>query len=495
MIEISCFIRRALLAAIIVVCAGCAVGPDYSRPQSAAPVAYKEPSEPAAGEVAAAPFQPAEPNDGASRGRWWEIYHDPALSGLEEQVALSNQNIAAAAARFREAQGAVSAARSRFFPQLFLQPSFSRTRTSDNSGSGVPGRILNAFELPVDLSYQLDVWGGIRRTVEASEGAAQASFAQLENARLSYQSLVAQNYFLLRGIDAEKRLLDTTLVSYNKYLDLTRERYKGGIDSQADIAQAETQLNDARVELIDLGVLRTHYEHALAVLVGKAPADLAISEAPDGGLTGEPAQIPAGVPSTLLERRPDIASAERLVAAANARIGVAKAAFFPAVTLGATAGLESVSSGSLFLWPSRFWSFGPAVTQTLYDGGNLNAQLSIAKGQYDEAVANYRETVLEAFQQVEDNLSSLRVLAQESSAENDAVISARKSLEIATDQYKAGVQSYLQVITAQTTALTDQLNAVRIHTSRMTASVILVQALGGGWTAAQIPSESKIVSR
>ena len=428
----------------------------------------------------------AEPDDGAERGRWWTIYHDPALDALEEQVGFSNQNLAAYEAQYREARASVAAVRSGFFPTVSTDPSVTRARTSGNSGTGASGGTTDVFSLPFVLSYEPDLWGGIRRSVEASESAAQASFAVLANARLSYQALLAQDYYLLRGLDAQKRVLESTMESYTKYLDLTRERYKGGMDSQEDVAQAETQLHDARVQLIDVGVLRSHYAHALAILVGKPPADLGIPEAADGK-AGDPAEVPAGVPSTLLERRPDIANAERLVVEANAEIGVAKAAFFPAVTLGAAGGWESNASASWLLWPSRFWSLGPAVAETLFDGGKRKAQLQGARANYDATVATYRETVLEAFGQVEDDLASLHILSEEAGAEDDAVRSAQKALAIATDQYKSGVQSYLQVITAQTIALNDELNAVRIHTSRMTASVLLIQALGGGWDSARIP--------
>jgi len=484
---------RALLAGTTIVFAGCAVGPDYSRPAAASPTAYKEISAATVPDTSGGTWKRAQPDDATERGHWWEIYHDPTLNALEEQVDLSNQNLAAYEAQYREACASVAAARSNYFPFVSASPSVTRARTSANAGTGASGRTVDTFTLPGNLSYELDLWGGIRRSVEASENAAQASFAVLANARLSYQALLAQDYFLLRGLDAEKNLLESTMQSYTKYLDLTRERYKGGVDSQADISQAETQLDDARVQLIDVGVLRSHYEHAVAVLTGKPPAELAIAEA-GAGPPGDPAEIPAGVPSALLERRPDIANAERLVAAANAQIGVAKAAYFPTITLAATAGWLSDASGSWFLWPSRFWSLGPTAAETLFDGGKRRAQLTIAKAGYDSTVALYRETVLEAFAQVEDDLASLRILGQEAGAEDDAVRSAQKSLAIATDQYKAGVQSYLQVITAQTTALNDELNAVKLHTSRMTASVLLIEALGGGWDASRIPDPHKIAA-
>ena len=337
----------------------------------------------------------------------------------------------------------------------------------------------------MNLSYQADIWGSIRRTVRQSAETAQVTAAQLENARLTFHGELALDYFQLRGTDSDQDLLETTVKSYQEYLELTQNRVKAGVASGSDVAQAQTQLETARAQLIDLGVARAQFEHAIAILIGKPPSELSIARAP---LKSEPPTVPIGVPSALLERRPDIAAAERQMAAANEQIGIAKAAFFPALTLSATAGLESSSFVNWFTWPSRFWSVGPQMAETLFDAGKRRAQTAQAEAAFDVTVANYRQTVLTGFQQVEDNLAALRVLAEEARAEQAAVKAAEDALQISTYQYKAGIASYLQVITSQEIALQDERSAVDILTRRMVASVALVQALGGGWNASTLPS-------
>jgi NodT family efflux transporter outer membrane factor (OMF) lipoprotein len=477
---------------ILLFSGACVVGPKYQRPTAPVPPAYKE--QPPDNSKGGAAWKPAQPNDGTVRGKWWEIYNDPQLNALEEQVSISNQNVLAAEAQFREAKDTVRIVRSGLFPTVTALPSIVNSRTSStlssngliNSASGV----RTTYNLPVDVSYQADVWGSIRRSVSASAAAAQVSAAQLENARLIFQSELAQDYFQLHGADSDQDLLERTVKSYEQYLQLTKNRYNGGVASGGDVAQAEAQLDTARAQLIDLGVARAQFEHAIAILIGKSPAALSISSAI---IKSPPPPIPVGVPSELLERRPDIAAAERQMAAANEQIGIAKAAFYPALLLSASGGLESTSFLNWISWPSRFWSVGPQLAETLFDAGKRRAQLAQTQAAYDFTVAGYRQTVLTSFQQVEDNLAALRVLANEASAVDDAVRAAERSLQISTDQYKAGTVSYLQVITSQAIALQDERTAVDVLTRRMVASVHLVEALGGGWDASTLPTEQKLI--
>jgi len=353
------------------------------------------------------------------------------------------------------------------------------------------GSATTTYDLPVDLSYQADIWGSIRRSVRSSAEAAQASFAQLENARLSYQAELAQDYFALRGTDGERELLETTVKSYQEYLQLTQDRFNNGVASGADVALAQTQLNTARAQLIDLGVARAQFEHAIAVLTGQAPASLSVSSHP---IKITPPPVPVGVPSALLERRPDIAATERQMAAANEQIGIAKVAYYPALSLGLAAGLESTQFLKWISWPSRFWSVGPALAETVFDAGRRRAQVGQAQAAYDATVANYRQTVLTAFQQVEDSLVALRILEKEAQAEDEAVNAARNALEISTYQYKAGTVNYLSVITEQAILQQDQVQAVNILTRRMSSSVLLIEALGGGWNASQLPTLQDLAS-
>ena len=482
------------LAGITIFSCACMVGPKYKRPAAIVPPAYKE--QPPVSFKESKGWKQAQPNDGIVRGKWWEIYGDPELNALEEQVSISNQNVLAAEAQFREAREAVQIARAALFPVLSTVPSINNSKTSgtltNNKVSAfVPGTRTD-YSLPFDLTYAADIWGSIRRSVRQSAESAQVTAAQLENARLSFQANLAADYFELHGTDGDQELLDRAVKSYEEYLQLTRNRFNGGVASGADVAQAETQLYTARAQLSDLGVARAQFEHAIAILIGKPPAGLTIRYAT---IKSQPPPIPVGVPSTLLERRPDIAAAERQMAALNEQIGIAQAAYYPTLTLSASGGLESSDFLKLFTWPSRFWSVGPQLAETLFDAGRRRAQVAEAGDAYDVTVANYRQIVLTAFQQVEDNLSTLRVLENEAQVEDQAVQAAERALAISTDQYKAGTASYLQVITSQTTALQDERTAVDLHTRRMTASVLLIQALGGGWDASTLPAVKDLMAK
>ena len=482
------------LAVFAIFSAACMVGPNYKRPTAPVPPAYKEP--PPQNFKEAKGWKPSQPNDGAIRGKWWEIFGDPELNALEEQVSISNQNVRAAEAQFREAREAVQVARAALFPIVTTGPGITNSRTSgtltNNTLNTFTSGSRTEYSVPFDLSYTADIWGSIRRGVRQSAEAAQVTAAQLENARLSYQASLAADYFQLHGADGDQELLDRTVKSYEEYLQLTRNRFNGGVASGADVAQAETQLNTAQAELIDLGVVRAQLEHAIAVLIGKPPAGLTM---PYAAIKSQPPPIPVGVPSILLERRPDISGAERQMAAINEQIGIAEAAFYPTLTLSASTGLQSSDLLKLFTWPSRFWSVGPLLSETLFDAGRRRAVAAEAGDAYDVTVADYRQVVLTAFQQVEDNLSTLRVLENEARVEGDAVQAAERALAISTDQYKAGTASYLQVITSQTTALQDERTAVDLHTRRMVASVLLIQALGGGWDASTLPTVKDLTAK
>jgi NodT family efflux transporter outer membrane factor (OMF) lipoprotein len=466
----------------------CMVGPKYQRAPAPTPPAYKE--APPADWKETQDWKQAQPNDSAKRGKWWEIYNDPELNALEEQVSISNQNIKMAEAQFREAIFAVKIARSNLFPTVSVTPTIVSSRSSSNVPAGAGEQ--TTYNLPLNVSWEADTWGSVRRSIMSSVEAAQLSDAQLENARLSYQAQLAQDYFELRGADGEKELLETTVKSYQDYLKLTQDRFNSGVASGSDVAQAQTQLETARAQLIDYDVARAQYEHAIAALAGKAPAELSISY---GSIKITPPPVPVGLPSTLLERRPDIAAAERQMAEANEQIGIAKAAYYPAIGLttnSSPVGVESTSFLHWISWPSRFFSVGPGLAETIYDAGKRRATLKQSLAAYDATVANYRQTVLTAFQQVEDNLAALRVLEHEAQAEDLAVKAAQNSLDISTYQYKAGTVNYLTVITEQAILLQDQVQAVSILTRRMSASVLLIEALGGGWDVSKLPTVKEV---
>ena len=453
----------------------CTVGPDYVRPTSVEtmPAAYKE----------SAGWKVAQPQDSKISARWWALYNDPILDSLVEQVAISNLTVASAEARFRQARALVRAAKAGYFPLITAGASATRSRKSGNLGSGNgEGPTESNFQLPLDATWELDVWGRIRRGVEASQATARASASDLAAITLSTQAELASDYLQLRVQDAQKELLDATTTAYRKSLELIQKRHAAGVTAKLDVLQAETQLKSAEAQAIDLGVQRAQLEHAIALLIGKPPAAFSLSPT---SLTSTIPSIPAGLPSELLERRPDIASSERMMAAANAQIGIAKAAYFPTISLSASAGLEASSLDALFGWPSRFWSIGPAAAATLFDGGLRKAQSDQAWAAYDATVAVYRETVLTAFQEVEDNLAALRILEEEARIQDQTVRAAQRVVSLSTDQYRAGTVAYLNVIIAQSTALTNDRLALGIFGRRLTASVLLFKALGGGWVPAK----------
>jgi len=466
----------ALLCALATL-AGCAVGPDYQRPEVAAPAQFKE----------SQGWKVAEPSDEIPRGNWWERYGDAQLNGLVAQVEVSNQNVFAAAAQVRQAQALLGAARAGYFP--VVTGSFSATRSQGASGSSATtasdgtalssgSAIRNTERLALGASWEADVWGRIGRSVEAGTATAQASAADLQAALLSAQGTLVQSYMQLRVNDAQRRLLDETVVAYERSLQITRNRYAAGVAGRIDVAQAETQLKSTQAQAIDLGVQRAQLEHAIALLIGKAPADFALP--PNDTLPTLP-QVPVGLPAALLERRPDVAGAERRAAAANARIGVAQAAFFPALTFSASGGYQGSSLSQLLTVPNRFWSLGPALAMTLFDAGARSAQKEQAIGVYDQNVAGYRQAVLTAFQEVEDNLAALRLLADEAGVQDEATRFAAESLRLTDNQYQAGTVSYLNVITAQATALGAQRSSLDISGRRLLASAALLKALGGDW--------------
>ena len=484
--------RALCAAAAVLFAAGCAVGPNYRRPSAPVPSAFKElaPTPTPAAVAGQAEWKPATPRDEGLRGRWWEIFGDPELAALEEQVNVSNQNVARAEAVFRGARAAARGARADFFPTVGATASV--TRSNSGAARSVSAGTTTQYQVSADLSWELDVFGRIRRNVESNVEAAQASAADLEAVRLALQAELAVDYFLLHGLDAQKQLLDSNVAAYQTALQLTINRFNQGIVSGVDVAQAQTQLETTRAQATDLSITRAQLEHAIAILTGKPPAELTIAAVP---ITVTPPAIPVALPSELLERRPDVAAAERRVAAANAGIGVAVAGFFPRLLLAASGGYGSSTLSKLFSVPNRFWSLGPSLLETIFDGGKRRAAKEQAEAAYDESVATYRESVLAAFQAVEDNLAAQRILDVEAGQLADAVAAAERSLTIARNRYNGGVTTYLEVITAQSAALANERAAVDILTRRMTASVNLVAALGGGWNASDLPNGFEVLSR
>jgi len=445
----------------------------------------------------------ARPSDTIPRGKWWEIFGDPQLNALEEQVSEANQNVKVAEAHFRQARALIGFFRAGLFPTVTAGTSALSVRNSTlspfassggassgtsssggSSGRSSSGASTGEFLLTGDISYEIDLWGRIRRGVTAAREEAQATAADLETAILSLQAELAFDYLELRSADAQQRLLNDTVQAFKDALQLTINRFEGGAAPKSDVAQAQTQLETTQVQATDIAVQRAAFEHAIAVLIGKPPAEFSLQPAP---LDLQPPNIPAGLPSELLERRPDIAAAERRVAEANEQIGIAKAAYFPTVTLNALLGFESNSIRNLGGRQSFLWAVGSSLAQTIFDGGRRRANSEAALANYDATVASYREATLDAFQQVEDNLAALRILEQETQQQARAVVSARESLQLFTNRYKGGVDNYLQVITAQTVALTNERNQVDIMRRRMDASVLLVKALGGGWHVDDLP--------
>jgi NodT family efflux transporter outer membrane factor (OMF) lipoprotein len=497
----------AALTGIALASTGCMVGPNYKRPSAPVAPAFKEQPPANFKEAEAAGWKQSQPGDAYLKGRWWELYNDAALNALEQQVTLSNQNVLQAEAQYREAKAAVGVARSALFPVVTTGPSITVSQSGgggaagtglvSNNGTVVGGgtgasSIRTSYVIPFSASWAPDLWGNIRRGVTANVDTAQAMAADVENAKLLYQAELAQDYFGLHGIDTEADLLARTEASYREYLTLTQNRFAQGIASGLDVSQAETQLYGVQSQLIDLGVQRTAYEHAIAILIGKPPAELTI---PAAELKTTPPAVPIGLPSELLERRPDIAGAERQVAAANEQIGIAMAAYYPNLTLGGSGGLASSALRTLFSWPSRFWSVGPQLAETLFDAGRRRSIVAEEQAAYDASVDGYRQTVLTAFQQVEDNLSALHVLASESDKVQDTIHAAQDVLTISDAQYRAGTADYLTVISAQATLLNAQSTSVQILARRLTASVALIQALGGGWNASELPSRPQVSTR
>jgi NodT family efflux transporter outer membrane factor (OMF) lipoprotein len=489
--------------------ASCTVGPKYDRPSAPTASSYKELS--AADDTDAAGWKPAQPNDAALRGDWWQLFNDPQLNALEQQVNVSNQNIAASFAAFLEARTLVREARAQYYPTLTTAPSVTRGRqpvaksahgatavtgTTGTTGTSAlsPDGLYTDFSLPFDASWTPDLWGRVRNTVKGNVAAAQASAADLQNTRLTAQAEVAVDYYQLRSQDALKQLLDATVVAYQKSLELTQALYETGIDDDEAVAQAEVQLQTTQAQATNLGIARAQYEHAIALLLGQPASTFSIAVAPEPLQVDLPG-IPVGVPSQLLERRPDVAASERLMAQANAQIGVATSAYYPTLTLSATAGFESNSLSNWLTWPNRFWSVGPSLAETLFDAGLRGATVQQYQAAYYQTVASYRETVLTAFQQVEDNLAALRILAQEIKQQDTAVASAERLLAIATDRYKLGLDPYLDVLTAQTGLLNARQTAATLRMQQLTSGVQLIEALGGGWDVSQLPSSKDVASR
>lgn len=464
--------------------AGCEVGPRYARPTAPAPPAYKElPPD----------WTTAQPSDAIARGTWWEIFQDTKLNQLEAQINVSNQNLKAAQAQYVQARALVRQNRADYFPSVTAGLAATRDHQSQNRPLfSQSTSTYTDIVLPVSASYEADVWGRVRRSVEASRAEAQASAADLESVSLSLHAELAADYLQLRELDAEEQLLASTVTAYEQALDLTQNRFRGGVASEVDVAQAQTQLETTRAQAIDVGVQRAQFEHAIAVLVGQPASTFTLASSP---LTLAPPVIPSGMPSELLERRPDVAAAERRVAAANANIGVAKAAYFPNVGLTTSGGFESNTITNLLSGPSGFLMAGASALETVFDAGRRHAVSDQARAAYDQSVANYRETVLGAFQDVEDNLAALRILQDEAKTQRVAVEAAQRSLNLSLNRYKGGVTTYLEVITAQGLALSDERTAVQILGRRMTASVLLVRALGGGWDSSTLPQRPECCGR
>ncbi len=473
----------------------CTVGPKYNRPAVETPEAYKELTPKDFPQTEG--WKTAQPKDDSLRGKWWEIFNDPQLNDLEEKVNVNNQSIAASASAFLAAHALVRQARSQYFPTVTTSPSIIGERASATNTATLPPGTSSAspaytsYTLPFDATWQPDLFGRVRNTVLSNIAAAQVSAADLANVRLSMQAELASDYFSLRGQDALRELLDRTVVDYQVAVDLNRVLYQTGIANDEAVAQAETQLETTQAQATAVGIARAQFEHAVAMLIGQPASSFSIPQEP---LNAKPPAVPFGVPSQLLERRPDIAAAERTVAQANAQIGIAKVAYYPTLSLDGTFGLQSTSIANWFTWPSRFFSVGPTLAETLFDAGLRRATVQQFRAQYDEQVANYRQTVLTAFQQVEDNLAGLRILSVEIDQQDTAVSSATRNLTIATDRYKLGIDPYLNVLTAQELLLTNQVTDITLRTSQMTTTVQLVEALGGGWDASQLPTPQQLVT-
>lgn len=473
-----CWSPFAILCVGLLTTAGCSVGPKYVKPTSEIPPAYKEVGN----------WKIAQPSDEARKGNWWEIFQDPQLNALEEKLSVSNQSLRAANDRFTEARDALKITRSAKYPLVTVGSSITQYRESRDRALASPTSPLYYSDFLVsggDLSYEADVWGRVRHLVESSRAQAQASAADLETVRLSLHAELALDYFTLRGLDDQKKLFDSNVEAFQKALDLTQSRFQGGVASLEDVDLAATLLEQTRAQDIDLTSMRDQFEHAIAVLIGQPASTFDLSVA---AMPAIPPTPPPGLPSELLERRPDIAQAERLVASANEQVGVTRAAYFPLITLGLIGGFETGSFTNWLTGPSALWSVGGSALQTVFDAGKRRATSDQAKATYDEMVADYQQTVLSSFQQVEDSLADLHVLEDEAKTQDAAVAAATRALDQSTNRYKGGLDTYLTVITAQSALLANQRTAVSLQTRRMTSTVLLVKALGGGWDVSQLPS-------
>jgi len=474
------------MAILLLLLVGCMVGPKYAKPTAPLAPDFKEATDWKEGDG----WKKAQPNDAPLRGKWWELYDDAKLNELEEQVDPSNQTLKIAEENFRQARTAIRFNRAAEAPTIGASPSITSIRASANQPyfpSSLANNGSGEFILPLDLSYEIDFWGRIRRSVTAAKEETQASASDLETARLSLHAELAVDYFEVRSADAQEQLLNDTVAAYSKALVLTQNRFKGGAAPRSDVAQAQTQLDAARVQATDIMVQRAEYEHAVAILIGKPPAGFSLPPTP---LNVQPPQLPSvpvTLPAQLLERRPDIAAAERRMAAANEQIGIAQSAYYPTVNLAAAAGLEGSSLLNWFNWPSRFWAVGAGASETLFDGGRRRATTESARAGYDASVANYRQTVLTSFQQVEDNLVVLRVLNTEAVQQHETTASSEDSLRLFQNRYSGGVDTYLQVVTSQTTALANERNDIDLMRRRLDANVLLIKAIGGGWDIADLP--------
>jgi NodT family efflux transporter outer membrane factor (OMF) lipoprotein len=487
-------------AALLLILSGCVVGPKYHPPAPPAPAAaYKESP---ANFKESEGWTVAQPADAKLRGKWWEIFNDPELNALEDQLDINNQNIKQSFENFMEARAVVREARAQYFPTLTVAPSFNRSRTSGNlntapvttSGTGTAAKQLQStiYTLPLEASWEPDLWGKVRNTVRQAQYAAQVSAADLENVRLTAQASLAVYFFEIRGQDQLQEIFNDTVAADQKAYDMTRSRYETGIDDQISVVEAETTLHSAQAGATNVGIARAQFEHAIAVLIGKAASDFSIPVKP---MTAAPPPIPVGVPSELLERRPDVAGAERLMAEANASIGIAYAAYFPALTLTAEGGFESSSFHRWLTWPSRFWSVGASLPETVFDAGLRRATVQQFVATYNADLAAYRQTVLSAFQQVEDGLAEVRILSKEIQQEQQAVESAQTFLKLEQARYETGVDPYLDVLIAQTTVLADQQTLNGLQVQQMTFAVALVEALGGGWDRSQLPSAPQVTQK
>jgi NodT family efflux transporter outer membrane factor (OMF) lipoprotein len=497
--KLSAMIRLGATALLLIL-SGCVVGPKYHPPAPQAPAAaYKESP---ANFKESEGWTVAQPADAKLRGKWWEIFNDPELNALEDQLDINNQNIKQAFENFMEARAVVREARAQYFPTLTVAPSFNRSRTSENlntapvttTGTGTAAKQLQStiYTLPLEASWEPDLWGKVRNTVRQSQYAAQVSAADLENVRLTAQASLAMYFFEIRGQDRLQEIFNDTVAADQKSYDLTRSRYETGIDDQISVVEAETTLRSAQAGATNVGIARAQFEHAIAVLTGKAASDFSIPVKP---MTTAPPPIPVGVPSELLERRPDVAAGERLMGEANASVGIAYAAYYPTLTLTAEGGFESSSFHRWLTWPSRFWSVGASLPETIFDAGLRRAAVQQFVATYNADLAAYRQTVLSAFQQVEDGLAEVRILSKEIQQEQQAVESAQTFLKLEQARYETGVDPYLDVLIAQTTVLADQQTLNGLQVQQMTFAVALVEALGGGWDRSQLPSAQQVTQK